>query len=690
MSGFNNSDGRKNGSSGKIDLSARPSQNGNGAVTGSPAIGLNAQRFLRRHPVRRLFLVGLYGCVLVGCRWLGYQLRFDFNLPSEYQRQLGQHGYWVIPLQLAWLLVFRQFHGIYKYFSLPEIRQLASALCCSGLTLFFIRYLQIGFSPPVGVILIQCLAGFVALGAVRAGWRYAYGRYWSRRSPRGQRARKVAIVGAGDAGARLVRELHSQRHLGLVPVAFFDDDWHKWGSEIYGVPVVGSPNQIEINQNRLGFEEVVIAMPSVSPKRIGEIVGLLNQASLKYLTVPSMDQLASDAVRITQLRPVKIEDLLGRESIDLKFTEIGDALRDRTVLVTGAGGSIGSELCRQIASFHPRRLLLVEQSEVQLFIVEQQLIALGHGGIIVPVIADILDAPRMDAVLRLHQPAVIFHAAAHKHVTLMELQPSEALKNNFLGTVGLAELACAHQVERFVMISTDKAVNPTSVMGASKRLAEVFLQAFAKENPGRTKFIAVRFGNVLGSSGSVVPIFERQIAAGGPITVTHKDVERFFMTISEAVGLVLQSCAQGEGGEIFVLDMGQAVRIADLAHQMILLSGLEPGRDIEIQFIGLRPGEKLSEELRHLRANCTATAHPRIMRLTNEPEVLDEVRTRLTWLTRELHTVSPTTLKVRLKDILPEYTPDLTSDDKSRGFPEVDPAGRSVNGCEREMTLAPN
>ena len=267
----------------------------------------------------------------------------------------------------------------------------------------------------------------------------------------------------------------------------------------------------------------------------------------------------------------------------------------------------------------------------------------------------------MGAILRQHQPAVIFHAAAHKHVAMMERQPGEAVKNNSLGTAGLAELAVKHGVERFVMISTDKAVNPTSVMGASKRLAEMFLQSFTREHPGRTKFVAVRFGNVLGSSGSVVPIFERQIAAGGPITVTHPDVVRYFMTIPEAVGLVLQSCAQGDGGEIFVLDMGKPVKIAELAHQMIRLSGLEPDRDIQIKFIGLRPGEKLYEELHHLRAKCTETAHARIKRFTDTPVPLHQVRAQLHWLGHALNTASPDELKSLLKDIMPEYTPALSS-----------------------------
>ncbi|MEI2726784.1 MAG: polysaccharide biosynthesis protein [Verrucomicrobiota bacterium] len=296
---------------------------------------------------------------------------------------------------------------------------------------------------------------------------------------------------------------------------------------------------------------MVIAMPSAPARRIGEVVSLLQQSKLKDVTVPSIGQLTSGTVQISQLRPVNIEDLLGREPIDLHLNEIAGILENRTILVTGAGGSIGSELCRQIAAFQPRCLLLLEQSEVQLFQIEQQLIKLGYGAIIVPIIADILDRPRMNDILRRYHPAVIFHAAAHKHVTMMEIQPGEAIKNNSLGTAGLAALAFAHGVERFVMISTDKAVNPTSVMGASKRLAEVFLQAFAKEFPDRTKFAAVRFGNVLGSSGSVVPIFERQIAEGGPITVTHPEVVRFFMTIPEAVGLVLQDLhARGWRGNL--------------------------------------------------------------------------------------------------------------------------------------------
>ena len=632
---------------------------------------------------RKLLLAILAGGVLVVCRWLAYQLRFDFEVPPEYQVQLDSHWSRVILLQLAWLLFFGQFSGIYKYFSLPEIRSLACAMIFSGISLYGLRYINLYSSPPEGVLLVQCMLGFLALGTMRAGWRQGYEMYFSRVNQHSFVERKVAVVGAGDAGASLVRDLMARPKLGRLPVAFFDDDDAKWGSSIHGIPVLGAPDLLLREKEKLGLAEAVIAMPSATPKRLGELVGLLQKAHLPYVTVPSVEQLASGSVRISQLRPVKIEDLLGRESIDLRLNEIGEVLTNRIIMVTGAGGSIGSELCRQVAAYLPRRLLLLEQSEVQLFQIEQELVRLGHGGIIVPVIADILDGSRVSRVLEQHQPDVIFHAAAHKHVSLMEIQPSEAIKNNTLGTVVLAELATKYGVDRFVLISTDKAVNPTSVMGASKRLAEVFLQAFARERAGRTRFVAVRFGNVLGSSGSVVPIFERQIAEGGPVTVTHPEVVRYFMTIPEAVGLVLQSCAQGEGGEIFVLDMGKSVRIADLARQMIRLSGLQPDRDIEIKYTGLKPGEKLFEELRHLQANCTETAHPRIKRLTQEPASLDEVRAQIAWLSHELDTALVDDLKLKLNEILPEYRPAVSSAKRTSGALPKPRSFEKTRNCPR-------
>jgi FlaA1/EpsC-like NDP-sugar epimerase len=351
--------------------------------------------------------------------------------------------------------------------------------------------------------------------------------------------------------------------------------------------------------------------------------------------------------------------LLGREPIVLDKENIRHCLGQKIVLVTGAGGSIGSELCRQIAQFNPARLLLLDQSEVQLFQIEQELIEQGHKEIIQPLVGDIVDESRMRQIFQRFQPEVIFHAAAHKHVPMLENQPAEAIKNNTLGTAQLARLAQEYETERFVMISTDKAINPTSVMGATKRLAELYVQALHSTAPHRTRFMAVRFGNVLGSSGSVVPTFKRQIAAGGPVKVTHPQMTRYFMTIPEAVSLVLQSGAQGSGGEIFVLDMGKPIKILDLAKQVIELCGLKPGEDIEIQYVGLRPGEKLFEELQHHGENLAPTNHPKILRFISEPLPLHWLCNQFSRLQGCLHDAEPHHLKLMIQAIVPEYRPFL-------------------------------
>ena len=624
---------------------------------------------------RRLLLAVVFTVVLVTCRWVAYELRFDFNVPPEQRIQLYRHWHWVVTLQLLCLLVAGQFSGIYRYFSLPDIQRLFLAMSAGGGLLYGIRFLDVGFSPPRGVILIQCSLGFLILGAIRTAWRLAHEKYYSRRNRLSFQERNVALIGAGDAGASLVRDLKANPRLGMVPVAFFDDNAHKWGSQVHGVPVHGSPETIPALREKLGFDEVIIAMPTAPAQRLGEMVALLQKAHIKYVTVPGIDQLTSGQVSVSQLRPVRIEDLLGREAIDLRTDEISAVLKDRVVMVTGAGGSIGSELCRQVAAFKPRALLLVDQSEVQLFPIEQELDQLGHGGFIHPLIADICDPPRIASILEQYQPFVIFHAAAHKHVFLMERQPGEAIKNNSLGTARLAEQALKHGVERFVMISTDKAVNPTSAMGASKRLAEIYLQSLFQRNPGKTRFSAVRFGNVLGSSGSVVPIFEKQIALGGPVTVTDPEVVRFFMTIPEAVGLVLQTCALGSGGEVFVLDMGKAVKIADLARQMIRLSGFEPDVEIAIKYVGLRPGEKLYEELGHMKADCTDTAHLRIKCFTSPPQVLEKVRAGFSRLEDSLQTATPDQIRLLCVEMMPEYTAYMENPPQAVPKPEGSPHG---------------
>jgi FlaA1/EpsC-like NDP-sugar epimerase len=618
---------------------------------------------------RGLLLTVLYTVALTASLWFAYLLRFDFHVeefpPKIDQREkmavIRMYFLWIIPMKLGILLAFRQFEGLLSYFSLPDLRRLFSATTVSSLLILFAYWMVPGQpAPPRGVVLIDWVLSFMILASVRLTFRVVRERYLSGGVRSQERLRRVAIIGAGDVGASLAKEMGAKRFLGMRPVAFFDDDKSKWRSRVHDIPVIGAPEALLDPTLNLQLERVIMAMPSAPAKRIGEIVKVLQKAHLRFETVPSMDQLASGRVKVSQLRNVEIQDLLGRPAVKLEMENIKQILSNRVVAVTGAGGSIGSELCRQIATFNPSRLLLIEQSEVQIFQIEQEMIERGFGGIIQPLVADILDHARMLYIMDRYHPAVMFHAAAHKHVPMMESQPSEAIKNNTFGTAHLCDLALEFGVERFVLISTDKAINPTNVMGASKRLAEIYLQALHAANPSKTKFMAVRFGNVLGSSGSVIPVFKKQIAQGGPVKVTHPDVTRYFMTIPEAVALVLQSGAQGLGGEIFVLDMGQPVKILDLAKQLIELSGLKPDEDIEIEFTGLRPGEKLFEELSHTGENITPTNHPKIMRFVSQPLPMGQVKTVFEKLSNELHHVEPVQLKKSIKDAVPEYKPYLT------------------------------
>jgi FlaA1/EpsC-like NDP-sugar epimerase len=618
------------------------------------------ERLWRSAWARFLILFVAYSCVLLASHWLSFLLRFDFDLPPRMAKLMASNWKRELPLDLAMLLVFGQFSGLLSYFSIPDMKRVVCATGASATLLLAIRYLASYPGSPRSVVLIDFLLSTGGIAGFRLALRIVRERYLSPNSRPSRQARRVGIVGAGDVGANLARELQAKRGLGLAPVAFFDDDRSKWRSRVHGIPVVGPPEVLRDGRRNLELEEVIIAMPTAPAKRIGEVVRILQTARLKFETVPSMDQLATGKVKVSKLRSVQIQDLLGRDPVVLETETIRQMLREKVVMVTGAGGSIGSELCRQIAAFDPQRLLLVEQAEGQLFQIEQELIEEGCGGTVLPLVADILDAGRMRALFGRFRPHTVFHAAAHKHVPMMESQPGEALKNNTLGTVQLAELALEFGVERFVMISTDKAINPTSVMGATKRLAEVFVQSLHASHPERTKFMAVRFGNVLGSSGSVIPIFNRQIAAGGPVRVTHADMTRYFMTIPEAVGLVLQSAAQGTGGEIFVLDMGQPVRIVDLARQLIELSGLRPDEDIQIEFVGLRPGEKLFEELSYQGENYAPTQHAKIMRFSTQPQPLEEVRQWLGEINAQLHQAESNQLKLLIKQAVPEYQPYLT------------------------------
>lgn len=617
---------------------------------------------------RILLAAAIYGVVLIGSLWLAYLLRFEFKIPPDELSTMIHCSWWIIPFELLVLIWVGQCAGLLSYFSVPDLWRLFSGLLISSAAIMIYWHINTEHHlPPRSVLLANFIFAFGGLSAMRLCFRYCREQLLSR-SGRPQNCKRVGVIGAGDVGASLVRELIRNKSIGMAPVAFFDDNRAKWRSQVHNIPVLGAP-ELLADSKKLKLDEVVIAMPSAPAKRIKEIVRLLQGCHFKFTTVPSLEQLATGRVSVSSLRQVEIEDLLGREPVTLEKENIELYLKNRVVMVTGAGGSIGSELSRQVAGFQPAKLLLVDQSEVQLFQIEQQLVELGYKAFILPLVCDVFDSQRLRQIFRQHRPHVIFHAAAHKHVPMMENQPAEAIKNNTFASMLLAQMAVEYKVDRFVMISTDKAVNPTSVMGATKRMSELYVQALHASHPQSSKLMAVRFGNVLGSSGSVVPVFKQQIAKGGPVTVTHPHITRYFMTIPEAASLVLQSGALGKGGEIFVLDMGKPVKIADLAAQLIVLSGFRPGADIEIEYVGLRPGEKLFEELQQEGENLAPTNHPKILRFISEPRALSDLSEELRTLQKCVHEVGTADLKQMIKQIVPEYSPYLEQNDKMAAAP---------------------
>lgn len=613
---------------------------------------------------RKLFWLTVYAAILAAVAWLSYDVRFfdsgKTGLSADSRASIFATRpaavLWVTLVQLACLAALGQFRGILYYFRLRDALRLGAGLLLAFVILFAAATLSPAVAIPRGVLLVNLNLAVAMLVAFRAAVRVLRERVYERGSV--ATVERVAIVGAGSAGAQLAAELQARAGHGLKPVCFLDDDAAKHGLEIHGLPVIGSPDQVGFLRERMGLTQVILALPTASARRVREVNALSMQAGLRTLVVPSFRELVSGRVRTTDLRPVSLEDLLGRETARLDERAIDSIVEDRVVLVTGAGGSIGSEVARQVAARRPKRILILDQCEVLLYQIEQELIQLGYGAAVIPLVADVTDIGRMSAIFGKHKPALVLHAAAHKHVPMMESQPGEAIKNNCLGTEIVARFASEHGAERFLLISTDKAINPTNAMGASKRLAEIAIQSHQTRPGNRTRFMAVRFGNVLGSSGSVIPLFRKQIEAGGPVTVTHPDVRRYFMTIPEAVGLVLQSAALGEGGEIFVLDMGEPLRMMDVARQLIELSGFVPDKDIEIRIIGLRPGEKLFEELRHEGESFAPTPHPRVFRFVSKPMPFDELETFLARV-RELAFADRDSCKLGVQQLVPEYTPYL-------------------------------
>jgi FlaA1/EpsC-like NDP-sugar epimerase len=464
---------------------------------------------------------------------------------------------------------------------------------------------------------------------------------------------RLLILGAGNAGENVVREILRMPVSRYRVVGFLDDDPSKWGGQIHGFEVLGPIENIKEICEEQGVDEILIAIPSATRARLRRVVELCQYTNLRFKTLPALSDLIAGRASVKEIRDVDINDLLGRVPVKLDEQEIAKFIRGRVIMVTGAGGSIGAEMCRQIARFEPRRLILFEQAEPGLFPIDQELRRSFSGLAVEPYIGDVADRGRVEFVFARERPSAVFHAAAHKHVPMMESNPGEAVKNNIHGTRVVADVATHHGCERFVFISTDKAVNPTSVMGCSKRVAEMYIQALDARVP--TQFVTVRFGNVLGSSGSVIPIFKEQIARGGPLTVTHPEMVRYFMTIPEASQLVLQAASMGHGGEIFVLEMGEPVKIIDLARQMITLSGFRPDADIKITFTGVRPGEKLFEELAIDGENVARTAHPKIGIWKNISTDWDPLITNIERLYADADRLSGDEIRQRLREIVPEY-----------------------------------
>jgi FlaA1/EpsC-like NDP-sugar epimerase len=563
-------------------------------------------------------LAAAYAGIAFSSLVLALLLRFDFDVAPEYWQRFWSTLVWLLPLKLLALAVCGQFRSLLTYFSLPDAKNIALAIGFSGLVAIVVWFGAGGSSVvPRGVIVSDTVISFLGLALLRTVLRVYRESLANAVSASSGRRRRTAILGAGSAGAALLRDIQGRHGLGLDVVCFIDDDGAKIGSTLHGTPVLGPLKKLASVAAELDLQKVIIAMPTAKPSLIRKVVDQANAAGLDHDILPSVAQLLHREVTVSHLRPVDPEDLLGREAVALDKEGISGLIKGKTVLVTGAGGSIGSELCRQIAAENPAKIVLVERSEPALFAIEQELVNAHRHVETVCCASGICDEQAMESLLRKTKPALLFHAAAHKHVPLMEDQPAEALRNNSLGTEIMARLAAAHGVAKFVLISTDKAVNPTSVMGATKRIAEMVIEEYHREASSDCAYSAVRFGNVLGSSGSVVPTFRRQISTGGPVTVTHPEVTRYFMSIPEAVGLILQSAVQSEGGETFVLDMGDPVKIIDLARQMIELSGFAPEEDIKIVFTGLRPGEKLYEEPIHHAEDVEPTGHAKVRRLRN-------------------------------------------------------------------------
>ncbi|WP_315168864.1 nucleoside-diphosphate sugar epimerase/dehydratase [Metaclostridioides mangenotii] len=563
-------------------------------------------KLLKRHSFRHMMLVVLDAiCILVA-----FELSLNLTTTST--------GFYIkgnfiplivyIILHVITFIIFRCYSTLWRYAGEEGIISIFAATFAYLIPVVIVHKV-IGYNYSVLFYILNTI--FIIMFTL--GYRITYRaiKIIINRTSMQEGISNVLIIGAGNAGEMVVQELNRSPRLRKLPVAIIDDDPNKRGRVIHNVKIVGTTEEIPEIVEKYEVNEIIFSIANINKQKKKDILDICKNTNSKIRTIPGIYEIIDGKVNIKQVRDVRIEDLLGREPIEVDYKDISNYIAGKNVIVTGGGGSIGSELCRQIASFKPNRLIILDNYENNAYAIQQELIRkYGDKLDLVVVIASIREKKRLDEIFDMHKPEIVFHAAAHKHVPLMEFSPGEAIKNNIFGTLNTAQVASKHNVERFVLISTDKAVNPTNIMGATKRAAEMIIQTINKES--KTDFVAVRFGNVLGSNGSVIPLFKKQIADGGPVTVTHPMIIRYFMTIPEAVGLVIQAGAMAKGGEIFVLDMGEPVKILDLANNLIKFCGLEPGVDIKIKFTGLRPGEKLYEELLMSEEGLLETRHKKI------------------------------------------------------------------------------
>ena len=588
---------------------------------------------------------------------VAYILRFDVDIFDHVKQFIFQYPY-VLLIQFAVLALTGVYSFIWRYTGLSEAKAFLRAALFSMLPLLALRlWLPDKYGTwkiPLSIIIFDTFLAFSGTLGMRVGRRILHEHLEKQlRVRKGADTRQpVLLIGAGHAGVLAAKEIAVRGDLALDVKGFIDDEPQKLESVIQGIKVLGTTREIPRLAKEMEIKDVVITIATAPRREIRRIVDICEQAHLKVRIIPGLYELLQGKVHVSRIRPIQIEDLLGRDPVHLEKEEVAAFLSGKRVMVTGAGGSIGSELCRQIAKFAPSKLLLLERAEFALFNIDMEIKELFPEVKSVPLVGDVTDGVRMKSLLLEYRPQVILHAAAHKHVPMMEYNPEEAIKNNVVGTSTIGELAGETGAEAFVFISTDKAVRPSSVMGASKRIAELVVQDLDRRF--ETRYVAVRFGNVLESAGSVIPIFRQQINRGGPVTVTHPDMVRYFMTIPEATQLVLQAGAMGQGGEIFVLDMGEPVRILDLAKDMISLSGFRPFEEIDIRFTGIRPGEKLFEELMCSGENFVKTRHPKIFIGRIEPCPAKKIRTSIEQLEKLAKAGDKKGIRNCLSAVLPE------------------------------------